>query len=133
MVLLGFNDMVKSMNLAWISVSDYAKAKKFFTEQLGLKVVSDAPEFGWVELQGSEGGFTLGVAQEQIKSDEDIRPGSNAIVTMTVADIAKARATLQAKGVRCIGDILEVPGHVKLALFADSDGNKFQLVEEVSK
>lgn len=116
--------MLKSSNLTWISVSDFKKARKFFTETLGLKELSCAEEMGWVELQGQEGGGTIGVGLAH-----DMAPGSNAIITFTVDDVDQAAAELKKKNVQMIGDVMEVPGHVRLQMFADPDGNKFQLVQ----
>lgn len=123
--------VVKSMELAWVVVSDFAKAKKFFTESVGLKVSSSNDEFGWAELCGKDGGALLGIATAGKHSP--VGPGQNAIVTLTVDDIVKAKAQLVKKGVKMLGDIIEVPGIVKMQLFEDLDGNKFQLVEDIEK
>ena len=116
------------MDLAWITVSDIQKAKKFFVEDLGLKLVSETPEHNWMELIGHDGGAELGVAQTSDESHSE-KPGHNAIMTMTVADVAKTRQELEDKGVTFYGPNMEVPGHVIMALFSDFDGNKFQIVQ----
>lgn len=122
------------MELAWITVSDVRKAKTFFIETLGLQVSDDAVEQGWLEVKAPGDTFLLGIGQVQQEdnNEEDsasVQPGHNAILTMTVDNLVQAKATLQKKNVTMLGDILEVPGHVKMQLFADFDGNKFQLVE----
>lgn len=119
--------MVQSSDLSWVVVSDVKKAKKFFTEILGLKELSFSEEYGWAEFHGDEGGTLIGVAQE----NEDMEAGVNAIITFTVEDIVKTRSNFEKKGVNLIGDVMEVPGHVKLQLFTDGDGNTFQLVESL--
>ena len=124
--------MIKNIGLAWISVTDLQQSKKFFTNVLGLQVSSDSAEHGWMELKAEGDSFLLGVAQVQDDKKEgceSVLPGQNAIVTMTVDDIVTAKAMLEQKEVKVLGDILEVPGHVKMLLFADQDGNKFQLVQ----
>ena len=40
-------------------------------------------------------------------------------------DIEAARAALEGKGVRFEGDIIEMPGLVKLTTFKDPDGNSY--------
>jgi predicted enzyme related to lactoylglutathione lyase len=122
---------IKSMNLAWINVSDIKKAEKFFVDTLGLKVTSGAPEYNWLELKGSQGGMILGVGQGDCSKKEEnpVKPGGNAVMTMEVEDVAQSKTELEAKGVKFYGDILEVPGHVKMATFADPDGNIFQLCQ----
>jgi predicted enzyme related to lactoylglutathione lyase len=117
--------MMKSSNLSWIVVSDLKKARKFFTEAVGLKERTCAEEYGWAELTCEEGGATIGLAQE----NEEMGAGENAIITITVDHLEKTVAELKKKGVNLIGEIMEVPGHVKLQMFTDPDGNKFQLVQ----
>ena len=57
----------------------------------------------------------------------------NAVLAMTVDDIVAAKKELEGKKVSFIGDIIEVPGYVKMATFADPDGNIFQLVQELGQ
>ncbi len=125
---------IKSMNLAWINVSDIQKAEKFFVQTLGLKIDSGAPEYNWLELKGSHGGMTLGIGQsdDTDANQNPAKPGCNAVITMDVDDIVKTKADLEAKGVKFYGDIIEVPGHVKMATFADPDGNIFQLCQIIT-
>lgn len=123
--------MIKQMNLAWISVSDIAQAKKFFVETLGMQIEADAPDYGWLEVSGKdENCMRLGIGQARPESAE--KPGMNAVVTMIVDDIVIAKKELTTKGVQFVGDIIEVPGHVKLATFLDPDNNMFQLVQMLS-
>lgn len=121
----------KSMNLAWIVVNDVKKAVQFYTEVVGLKLMEFNEHYGWAELEGTEGGARLGIGQCQIKSEEDVQPGQNAVLTFTVSDIENAVAELTKKGAKLIGPIQEIPGHVKMQTVTDTDGNRFQLVEVV--
>lgn len=123
---------IKQMGLAWIVVSDLPKAIKFFTETVGLKLNQYHEDFGWAELSGTDGkGAMLGLAQSS--AEESHQPGQNAVITMSVDNMVKSKEELTRKGVKWIGDVLEVPGHVKLQLFKDLDGNSFQLVESLDK
>ena len=45
----------------------------------------------------------------------------------------RARAELEAKGVRFDGDTVEVPGMVKLATFFDPDGNRYMFAQSLTK
>lgn len=122
--------MLKSVDLAWIVVSDFKKARKFFTETIGLKEHSCSEEHGWVELCGADGGTMIGLAQKNEESDQSgVAPGGNAIITITVDNLAETISEFKKKKVKLIGDVMEVPGHVKLQMFTDADGNRFQLVE----
>ncbi len=118
----------KSFDLAWIVAKDFSKTVKFYTEVVGLKLMKSNEEYGWAELQGHEGGATLGIC----KADEracPLKAGQNACPTFTVEDLEKAKKDIQGKGVKLVGDVQEVPGHVKLQLAVDADGNHFQLVQ----
>jgi predicted enzyme related to lactoylglutathione lyase len=123
--------MIKKMGMAWVTVSDLAKAQKFFVDTLGLKLSpGSAPEWGWLEIGCNDnGGLMIGVAQQN--EHDNMKPGSNAVITMTVDNLVEVKQQLEAKGVRFSGEIMIVPGHVKLATFADPDGNVFQLVQEL--
>lgn len=119
--------MIKSSDLSWIVVSDIKKARKFFTEVLGLKESSFNDDFGWLELQGAEGGAYIGVAQEG--AEKEMQLGKGAVITLTVDNIEKTRKEFQKKKVKLIGDLVDVPGYAKMQLFSDLDGNMFQLIE----
>lgn len=121
---------IKGIHLAWLVVTDLKAAVKFYTEDVGLKLQNINEDYGWAELKGAEeGGASLGIAQ---KSDQEkIQPGQNAVVTLSVSDLAKAKQDLSKKGARMLGDVIEIPGHVKLQMVVDQDGNHFQLVERL--
>lgn len=128
---------VNKIGLAWIAVTDVARMTDFFSRTVGLGVSNFAPEFGWAELVGHDGGMILGLGQVRDESDlpqeqkSPIKPGQNAVITLTIDHIEQAKAELESKGVKFVGDIVEVPGHVKMATFTDLDGNLFQLVQEL--
>lgn len=117
---------VKGIHLSWIVVSDIAKAIKFYTETVGLTLQEYNQEHGWAELAGPTGA-RLGISQ--YNPHHNVKPGSNAISTITVEDIQKARDELSKKKAQLIGDILEVPNKVKLQTFCDADGNTSQLCQ----
>lgn len=124
--------IVKRSDMAWITVGDIAKAKKLFVDVLGMQVRSDAPEYGWMEVVAKDGGSALGIGQFNPEYGKEVLPGQNAVVTFTVDDIVVAQAVLEKNNVTILGDICEVPGHVKMLFFADADGNKFQIVQLLS-
>lgn len=117
------------MNLAWIVVSDIKKAVEYYTKTVGLTLYNVSEEYGWAELGGEEGGAMLGIAQYQ--ADCPIPKGSNAILTFKVSNIMNSIEEFSKKGAKLIGEVMEVPGHVKLQLLVDEDGNHYQLVEEL--
>lgn len=124
---------IKQIGLSWIVTKDFSKAKSFFVDTLGLKIEELNEEYCWMELAGHDGGSILGVgmASNNPEIPDPIKPGQNAVFTMIVENIDADRKELLAKGVRAIGDIIEIPGHVKMATFLDEDGNHFQLAERL--
>lgn len=118
----------KALNLSWIVAKDLKKAIEFYTDVIGLKLVEMHDQFGWAELEGHEGGARLGIAQQ----DKVFQAGDNACITITVENLEKAKENLLKKGTKCIGEIQKVPGHVKLQMVVDLDGNHMQLVEMLS-
>ena len=121
---------VKEIGLSWIVVKDIKAAVKYYIEVVGLELLEFNEAYGWAELAGYEGGSRLGIAQAN--SEKKVIPGQNAIVTFTVDDLEKMKAHLIQQGACCEGDVIEVPGHVKMQTVIDGDGNRFQICELIS-
>lgn len=115
-----------SMDLAWIVVDDFKTAVKFYTEVVGLQLLECNDEWGWAELQGKTGA-RLGIAKQN--DIDKMESGQNAIVTFTVEDLDQTKAEMVRKGAVCVGDVQEVPGHVRMQTIKDLDGNLFQLAQ----
>ena len=118
---------VKEIGLIWIVVKDIKSSVKYYTDVVGLKLMELNEEYGWAELEGHEGGTRLGIAQENAK--EKMLAGQNAVITFTVGDLKKTKETMVKKGAKCEGEVVEVPGHVKMQTMVDTDGNHFQICE----
>lgn len=114
------------VNMVWVVVKDLKQAIEFYTKVLGFKLDNESPEYGWAELSSTQG-TSIGLAAENDSCE--IKAGNNAVITVSVPDIEVAREELKSKGVTLYGEVMEVPGHVKLQNFNDSDGNSFQLVQ----
>lgn len=107
------------------SVKDLNASIAWFKEKLGFDMTFNAMDAGWAEVSTPAADVTIGLAQ----SDEGAH-GCTAV--FGVADIAEARAELEAKDVSFEGDIIELPGMVKLATFLDPDGNRYMLAESLT-
>lgn len=122
---------INKISLAWIATSDISKAKDFFANTMGLEVSADSQADGWLEFKAAGDSFLLGVGEVKEESENSpIMPGYNAVVTFTVDDLEATKKELEAKEVD-IYDIIEVPGHVKMAFMQDPDGNIFQVVQMI--
>ena len=119
---------VRGNMLSWIVVKDLNVAVKFYTEVVGLTLHNQTTEYGWAELSGPEG-CRLGICQEC--SEMGTKAGSNAVVTITVEDLDIACSFYTEKGAKLVGEIMEVPGHVKMQTFVDQDGNMMQIVQKL--
>lgn len=116
----------RGIELIWVIVADFPKAIAFYRDVLGFTLVKVHEEFQWAEFHNSTG-CRFGVSGSSI--DRDLQLGKNAIPTITVKDIQAARKDLANRSVNLLGDVVEIPGHVRLQLFQDGDGNHFQLCE----
>jgi predicted enzyme related to lactoylglutathione lyase len=122
--------LIKKMKMSWVLVSDIKEARNFFEKTLGLKVEGFTPEHNWMELStGSSDDAHLGVGQPDGASH--FKAGMNAVVTFTVDNILEAQKLMKEKGVTILGDIEEVPGHVKMLTIKDKDGNIYQFCEVI--
>lgn len=119
----------KSIGLAWILVKDLKKTVKFYTDILGLQLLEMNEEWGWAELEGEEEGMRLGIAQQGSNGEDPIEPGQNAVLTFTVDHLDKAIQEMKKQGVKLIGEVEVIPGHVKMQSARDVDGNFIQIVE----
>jgi predicted enzyme related to lactoylglutathione lyase len=114
--------------MAWVVVDNLAQSKEFFTKTLGLTMVADSPEYNWAEFSaGDDTHIGMGESCE----GTPIKAGSNAVICINVADIVETKKELESKNVRVIGDICEVPGHVKMILIQDPSGNYYNIVQKL--
>ncbi len=119
----------QGFKMAWVVVNNMAEGKAFFTNVLGLKLEADSPEFNWAEFSaGDDTHIGMGVSCK----DTPVKAGSNAVICINVSDVVAAKAELESKNVRILGDIQEVPGHVKMILIQDPSGNLYNIVEQLS-
>ena len=81
-----------------------------------------------MELKGEEGG-RVGFGEPM---GEGMKAGTNGVVSISVDNVDEARTFLESKEVRFLGETVEIPGEVKLAMFVDKDGNQYFLAEKLN-
>jgi catechol 2,3-dioxygenase-like lactoylglutathione lyase family enzyme len=115
--------MIKSGN-ATVMVSDMGKAVEFYTQALGLKLKYEASA-EWAEVTLDE--LCIGL---HLKSEHAPKPGTNGAVSIgfMVDGLEKSMDELKHKGIKFSPHISE-DGPVRLAFFADPDGNAMYLCE----
>lgn len=108
-----------------IGVSDAARAKDFYQNVLGMKLLFDA---------GSLAFFQCGEVRLMI-SPSDAPPGERTILYFRVPDIQQAHAALRARGVEFIQSpqmVARMPDHeLWLAFLKDPEGNTLGMMSEV--
>ncbi len=128
----------KSIALAWITVKNFQKSVKFYTEVLGLKLIEINEEWGWAELEGHDGGCMLGIAQYQDSNPQDdaetkcpIKPGQNSVLSLEVEHLEQAISDLQKNGAHLVGKMEVIPGEIKMQLIQDLDGNFVHVTQTI--
>lgn len=110
-----------------ISVSNLERAAAFYRDVLGLQLATMAPEFNWAEFETDVPGFTIGMGV-----NPENPSGGGSAINFGVTDLDAAKAALEQRGVAFEGEPMEVPGQVRLAQFADPDGNALWLVQRLA-
>ena len=115
--------------MVMMAVTDMAKAKAFYAEQLGFQVTTDYGQGDqhWVTLEPPGGGTSLTLSTMH----GNMRPGTMRLYLAT-SNIEAAYNDLKAKGAKVneVKDDLYGPGSgVKWFDLHDPDGNLWQMVQ----
>ncbi|MGC2617572.1 MAG: VOC family protein [Acidobacteriaceae bacterium] len=118
--------MIGGIKFVGVPVGDQDVALKFWTEAVGMKVVTDqpfTPTQRWIELMipGAETGIALFTPPGQ----ED-RVGKFQSISFWCDDVIATSAALKAKGVVFAKEPMEEVWGT-MAIFRDPDGNQFVL------
>ena len=102
-----------------IPSQDAERSRAFYIDTLGLRPDDTARFEFWID----ETCFGI---WEPDKLGGTFAPQKNAHLALGVADVAAARAELEAKGITFVGDTFDT-GVCHMALFTDPDGNDLML------
>jgi catechol 2,3-dioxygenase-like lactoylglutathione lyase family enzyme len=111
---------VERVDFVSFLTQDIARARRFYTETLGLEIETDSEH----DLELNAGQVTLDVFDPS-SIGQPFAP-SPAGLALRVPDVAAARAELEAKGVTFDGETLDT-GVCHMAHFRDPDGNALML------
>jgi len=128
--------LIDSLKMFSITVSDMKKSKAFYADALGLKITQDYREDDdnwWVTLEFPSGGaaITLGKAAKY-GADEPLKPGMIGMY-LTTTNLEATRGELSKKGVKVseIMDDLFGPGSgTQFISIEDPDGNAINVLQE---
>lgn len=101
-----------------LGVTDLDRSIGWYHDMLGFELLYRSEEIAWCELKTAVARVNVGLSERQ----EAGGPGG-ATLTFGVTDIEAAKADLDGKGVRQDGDIMDIPGLVRLLTFFDPDDN----------
>lgn len=107
---------IKHIAFTLYPVQDMARARKFYEQDLGLKVTKDF-EGSWVEYHLENGAFALSSMVPQKSS-----LGHGGSIAFEVDDLEATLADLKAKGVKILKEDIESPV-CRMAAIADPEGN----------
>ncbi len=112
--------------LCVLSVGDVNAAKAWYGKVLGCTVVYELPEHNWAEVATPTEGALIGLMQDP---DATTVGNGGSSVSFGVRDISAAKASLMNHSVAIDGDVIEIPGVVKLLNFKDPYGNSLMLYQ----
>lgn len=118
--------MITHVKLIGVNVSDQQRARDFFVEKLGFRVVADepmGPDARWIEVAPPDGQTHLGL---WTPPGFENRIGTFSHIVFKCADVRATYEELRARGVEFTQEPTDQPGGV-MAQFKDPDGNIFVL------
>jgi predicted enzyme related to lactoylglutathione lyase len=114
--------LVTGVDFVGMPTRDLEAAVEFYGSTVGLPRSVYLRERNYAEFEA--GNLTLSVFNaEQFGLEHRVNPNA---IGLHVDDVAQARATLEQRGVRFQGEILDT-GVCHMAFFADPDGNALML------
>ena len=108
-----------------LGVKNLDRSIAWYRDVLGFELLYTADDIAWCEL-------STGVQRVNVGLSERREPGAagGATLTFGVTDLEAAKAELDANEVRQDGDIMEIPGLVRLLTFFDPDDNALMFYQE---
>jgi catechol 2,3-dioxygenase-like lactoylglutathione lyase family enzyme len=111
-----------------IGVTDLDRSLAWYRDLLGFTLLYRRDDIAWCELATGVERVNVGLSERR----EAGGPGG-ATLTFGVEDIAAAKAALDSHGVRQDGDVVEIPGLVRLLTFFDPDDNALMFYQDLAE
>jgi len=111
-------------------VTDLDRSIAWYRDVLGFTLLYRSEDIGWCELSTAVQKVNVGLSERR-----EAGGAGGATLTFGVTDLEAAKAALDERGVRQDGDIMEIPGLVRLLTFFDPDDNAlmfYQIPEDVA-
>jgi predicted enzyme related to lactoylglutathione lyase len=108
--------------LVQLGVSNLDRAIGFYTRVLEFDLTERRDDLQFAHLDTNVAGLQIGLNAVSV-----VKGTGSAVLNISVADVAAARALLESRGVVFQGETVVIPKKVALAQFADPDGNTLRL------
>lgn len=108
-------------------VADRRASARWYAANLGCRLLYDAEEMRWCELDSPVAGVTVGF------SDGEPVTTGGPVPTFEVVDLDAVREALEGSGVRFEGPTQVLEGLAKLATFLDPDGHRLSLAQDLQE
>jgi len=113
-----------------IFVSDIQKAKKWYSEVLGMKIIEEYPEIKCVLMKLGNFKFYIETpCPEWGEGWDRVKIGGRTPIIFVTKNIRQTVKELKQKGVKFVEEISKRPWGEYKAVFSDPDGNEFNLIE----
>jgi catechol 2,3-dioxygenase-like lactoylglutathione lyase family enzyme len=115
-----------------IFVSDLEKAKEWYTNILGMKIIKEYPDFKCVLMKLGKIEYDIGVPDPCWGEGwNKVKIGGRTPIFFETKNIEKTVKKLKKKGAVFVEELSKRPWGEMKAVFADPDGNEFNLIEVV--
>ena len=116
------------LSVVRVFVKDWPRAVRFYTETLGIPLVSKHDEFGWAQLATGQAQLAIERLAPESGENANALVGRFLGVSLAVADIQATYEQLFARGVDFLAPPEAMAWGGVLAHFRDPDGNVLSLV-----
>ena len=106
-------------------VTDLDRSIAWYRDVLGFELLYRSDDIRWCELKSGVERVNVGLSERR-----EAGGGGGSTLTFGVRDLEAAKAELDRHGVRQDGDIVEIPGLVRLLTFFDPDDNALMFYQE---
>jgi catechol 2,3-dioxygenase-like lactoylglutathione lyase family enzyme len=107
-----------------VLVKDAKKARKWYTQKLGLKTIADGEH--WITVGDPKGGIQLHLCEMSGRGGKPmLEPGNSGIWISTDGDMMRTYAAMKRKGVKFSQPPEQAEWGGWVSKFVDPDGNEF--------
>lgn len=111
-----------------LGVTDLERSLAWYRDVLGFELLYRRDDIAWCELATGVARVNVGLSERQ-----EAGGAGGATLTFGVEDLDAAKAALDEHGARQDGEIMEIPGLVRLLTFFDPDDNALMFYEDLAQ